>query len=436
MDASSQLGQIAKQEQAGRGGKADDAINSSFLEFLTDDLVFGSEALDTATLEAVCQIAEAQSQPACQTGVPINAAPQPGPLAMATQGMKRHIDEAAYSESDEEDEGCKGEKSAGKRAKGGEMSAAATKKACREKARREKLNERFLDLARLVDPGNEPKTDKSTILTDAIKYVQQITVENHQLRQLNKFLEVRFRASQRGFWAFLHSIQKTYCNSLGQERVSSLERERGQQLYQQSLMMSAMGQGQMMPTGQALLVGAPAGMMAGPVMTGASNPDPFGAWVTVPLVRSLYSRPITSGAAVSHAHLQMPAAMVTSASNHLLNGAGMPPSSTPPLPAMQNQQQQLGQGSMLTQAPGALLPQAAGALVTQVSLPGGGTALAPVGTTAGVTFNVTGPTGGPGPSKPVVVSTVQGMMPYQSMYWLQPQMTDSTQDSLLRPPAA
>ncbi|GIL45363.1 hypothetical protein Vafri_2608 [Volvox africanus] len=382
MDASSQLGQIAKQEQAGRGGKADDAINSSFLEFLTDDLVFGSEALDTATLEAVCQIAEAQSQPACQTGVPINAAPQPGPLAMATQGMKRHIDEAAYSESDEEDEGCKGEKSAGKRAKGGEMSAAATKKACREKARREKLNERFLDLARLVDPGNEPKTDKSTILTDAIKYVQQITVENHQLRQLNKFLE---------------------------ERVSSLERERGQQLYQQSLMMSAMGQGQMMPTGQALLVGAPAGMMAGPVMTGA---------------------------AVSHAHLQMPAAMVTSASNHLLNGAGMPPSSTPPLPAMQNQQQQLGQGSMLTQAPGALLPQAAGALVTQVSLPGGGTALAPVGTTAGVTFNVTGPTGGPGPSKPVVVSTVQGMMPYQSMYWLQPQMTDSTQDSLLRPPAA
>ncbi|GLI64240.1 hypothetical protein VaNZ11_007438 [Volvox africanus] len=382
MDVSSQLGQIAKQEQAGRGGKADDVINSSFLEFLTDDLVFGSETLDTVTLEAVCQIAEAQSQPACQTCVAINAVPQPGPLTMATQGMKRHIDEAAYSESDEEDEGCKGEKSTGKRAKGGEMSAAATKKACREKARREKLNERFLDLARLVDPGNEPKTDKSTILTDAIKYVQQITVENHQLRQLNKFLE---------------------------ERVSSLERERGQQLYQQSLMMSAMGQGQMMPAGQALLVGAPAGMMAGPVMTGA---------------------------AVSHAHLQMPGAMVTSASNHLVNRAGMPPTSTPSLPAMQNQQQQLGQGSMMTQAPGALIPQAPGALVAQVSLPGGGTALGPVGTTAGVTFNVTGPAGGPGPSKPVVLSTVQGMMPYQSMYWLQPQMTDSTQDSLLRPPAA
>lgn len=47
-----------------------------------------------------------------------------------------------------------------------------------------------MDLAKLVDPGNEPKTDKTTILTDAIRYVQQVTVENHQLKQLNKFLEV------------------------------------------------------------------------------------------------------------------------------------------------------------------------------------------------------------------------------------------------------
>lgn len=49
---------------------------------------------------------------------------------------------------------------------------------------------RFAELAKLIDPGNEPKTDKTTILVDAIKYVQQMTVENHQLKQLNKFLEV------------------------------------------------------------------------------------------------------------------------------------------------------------------------------------------------------------------------------------------------------
>lgn len=62
----------------------------------------------------------------------------------------------------------------------------------------------FLDLARLVDPGSEPKTDKNTILTDTIKYVQQTTIENHQLRQLNKFLEVRRQASRdiRRLWMF------------------------------------------------------------------------------------------------------------------------------------------------------------------------------------------------------------------------------------------
>lgn len=49
---------------------------------------------------------------------------------------------------------------------------------------------RFAELASLIDPGKEPKTDKPSILADAIKFVQQLTVENHQLKQLNKFLEV------------------------------------------------------------------------------------------------------------------------------------------------------------------------------------------------------------------------------------------------------
>lgn len=48
----------------------------------------------------------------------------------------------------------------------------------------------------MVDPSNEPKTDKLSILGEAIRYVQQTQLENSQLRQLNKFLEVR-RGSQR-----------------------------------------------------------------------------------------------------------------------------------------------------------------------------------------------------------------------------------------------
>lgn len=47
----------------------------------------------------------------------------------------------------------------------------------------------------MVDPSNEPKTDKLSILGEAIRYVQQTQLENSQLRQLNKFLEVK-----RGCW--------------------------------------------------------------------------------------------------------------------------------------------------------------------------------------------------------------------------------------------
>ncbi len=56
-----------------------------------------------------------------------------------------------------------------------------------------------------MDPHGEPKVDKTTILADAIRFVQQVTVEINQLKQLNKFLEVgsarersrgRARASQ------------------------------------------------------------------------------------------------------------------------------------------------------------------------------------------------------------------------------------------------
>lgn len=55
---------------------------------------------------------------------------------------------------------------------------------------------RFIELAKLIEPGQEPKTDKPSILADAIKHVQQMAVENHQLKMLNKFLEVRLTCMQ------------------------------------------------------------------------------------------------------------------------------------------------------------------------------------------------------------------------------------------------
>ena len=48
---------------------------------------------------------------------------------------------------------------------------------------------RFQELAKLCDP-EEPKTDKASILAEGIKLITQLRLENGQLRQLNKYLEV------------------------------------------------------------------------------------------------------------------------------------------------------------------------------------------------------------------------------------------------------
>jgi hypothetical protein len=75
---------------------------------------------------------------------------------------------------------------------------AAAAKATREKARRERLNEYFDDLSRLCDPsGKGVKADRVSVVADAIRVVQQLRVENNQLRQLNKFLEERTAAYER-----------------------------------------------------------------------------------------------------------------------------------------------------------------------------------------------------------------------------------------------
>ena len=47
-----------------------------------------------------------------------------------------------------------------------------------------------MELAKSLDPGKTPKTDKASIVADAIRVVTQLRTENSQLQQLNKFLEV------------------------------------------------------------------------------------------------------------------------------------------------------------------------------------------------------------------------------------------------------
>ncbi len=50
---------------------------------------------------------------------------------------------------------------------------------------------RFAELAALLEAGKVVRTDKLSIIADAVKEVTKLRAESHQLRQLNKFLEAR-----------------------------------------------------------------------------------------------------------------------------------------------------------------------------------------------------------------------------------------------------
>ncbi|KAL6189489.1 hypothetical protein ACLB2K_040877 [Fragaria x ananassa] len=61
-------------------------------------------------------------------------------------------------------------------------------KACREKLRRERLNDKFLDLSAVLEPGRPAKTDKPAILDDAIRVLTQLRAEAQELTQTNEKL--------------------------------------------------------------------------------------------------------------------------------------------------------------------------------------------------------------------------------------------------------
>ncbi|KAK4770090.1 hypothetical protein SAY87_030622 [Trapa incisa] len=74
-----------------------------------------------------------------------------------------------------------------KRARGETCNRPGTK-ACREKLRREKLNDRFLDLSAVLEPGRSVKTEKPAILDDAIRVLTQLRAESQELKETNEKL--------------------------------------------------------------------------------------------------------------------------------------------------------------------------------------------------------------------------------------------------------
>ncbi|KAL6871521.1 hypothetical protein ACP4OV_014350 [Aristida adscensionis] len=74
-----------------------------------------------------------------------------------------------------------------------EAGAQPSTKACREKIRRDKLNERFLELGAILEPGKTPKMDKSAILNDAIRVVAELRCEAQKLKESNENLQEKIK---------------------------------------------------------------------------------------------------------------------------------------------------------------------------------------------------------------------------------------------------
>ncbi|KAK7261053.1 hypothetical protein RIF29_27356 [Crotalaria pallida] len=72
-------------------------------------------------------------------------------------------------------------------------SYASGSKACREKLRRDKLNERFLELSSILEPGKPPKTDKVALLSDAVHVVTNLRNEAQKLKEMNDALRVKVK---------------------------------------------------------------------------------------------------------------------------------------------------------------------------------------------------------------------------------------------------
>ncbi|KAG6533710.1 hypothetical protein ZIOFF_007585 [Zingiber officinale] len=105
----------------------------------------------------------------------------------------------------------------GKRARSETCAKPATK-ACREKMRRDKLNDRFMELAYLLEPGKQAKTDKSAILSEATCMLTQLRNEVQKLKELNGTLEEKTKELKVGTDGLMHFDRMAEKNELREEK--------------------------------------------------------------------------------------------------------------------------------------------------------------------------------------------------------------------------
>lgn len=74
-----------------------------------------------------------------------------------------------------------------------ESCSGSSSKACREKLRRDRLNDKFMELGSILEPGRPPKTDKAAILIDAVRIVTQLRGEAQKLKEANSSLQEKIK---------------------------------------------------------------------------------------------------------------------------------------------------------------------------------------------------------------------------------------------------
>ncbi|KAF5478818.1 hypothetical protein F2P56_005348 [Juglans regia] len=74
-----------------------------------------------------------------------------------------------------------------------ELCCASSSKASREKLRRDRLNDKFVELGSIMEPGRPPKTDKAAILIDAVRMVTQLRGEAQKLKDTNSSLQEKIK---------------------------------------------------------------------------------------------------------------------------------------------------------------------------------------------------------------------------------------------------
>uniref|UniRef100_A0A2P2K4Y8 DNA binding protein n=1 Tax=Rhizophora mucronata TaxID=61149 RepID=A0A2P2K4Y8_RHIMU len=107
----------------------------------------------------------------------------------ALNGSSNHSTEIDGSLGDSDAPKESGSKKRGR----SESSGASSSKACREKLRRDRLNDKFMELGSILEPGRPPKADKSAILIDAVRMVTQLRSEAQKLKDSNSGLQEKIK---------------------------------------------------------------------------------------------------------------------------------------------------------------------------------------------------------------------------------------------------